>query len=125
MDIVWFKAKMGMLGTTSGTFYRRSENEPNATMVLVHSFQDIQDEIKRSWRGHRQYAWVRPRSNWLDATCPVYIDFGDEFLAKLEEYGESRLPCVRMVSKKKFVHDAMTEQHAAAIATRFYPINQE
>lgn len=121
-DVVWYKARRGQ-GTANGMFYRRSENEPGATMVLVHSIQDIQEEIERTWCGHRQYDWVRPRSTWLDATCPVYIDFGDEFLFKLEEYGNLRLHCVRVVSKKKFVHDAMVEQAATAIATRFYPVN--
>jgi len=122
-DVIWYKAKRGQ-ATTSGMFYRRSENEPDATMVLIHSIQDIQEEIERTWCGHRQYDWVRPRGTWLDATCPVYIDFGDDFLFKLEDYGERRLPCVRVVSKQKFVHDAMVEQVATAIATRFYPVNQ-
>lgn len=118
-DIVWSKAKRGLLGTTSGTFYRRSENEPGATMVLVHSIREIQDEITNNWRGHRQYDWVRPRNTWLDATCPVYIDFGNEYLVKLEEYGESQMPCVRMVSKLKFVHDVMVKQLATEVTVDF------
>ena len=66
---------------------------------------------------------MRPRRTWLDAACPVYIDFGDEALVKLEIYDdETRLPCIRYVSKRKFLHDAMVETDARAVATRFYPI---
>jgi competence protein CoiA len=120
-DLIWFKATKN---SCDGMFYRRSENKPGAGMVLVHSARDIRDDIRRNWHGHRQYNWVRPRSTWLDATCPVYIDLGDEFLVKLEDYGEQRLPCVRMISKRKFVHDAMVEEHANDIATRFYAVNK-
>jgi hypothetical protein len=64
----------------------------------------------------------RPRRTWLDATCPVYVDLGDDLLAKLEIYDESGLPCIRLVAKQKLIHDAMTEKAATAIATRFYPL---
>jgi hypothetical protein len=121
-DLIWYKAKRGMDGANAGLFYRRSENEADATMVLVHSLEDIRKEVKDTWRGHRQYDWVRPRRTWLSSACPVYIDFGDEFLIKLEIYNDTKLPCVRMISKKKFVHDVMVEQSATAIATRFYPV---
>jgi hypothetical protein len=58
----------------------------------------------------------------LDAECPVYIDFGDDYLVKLEVYDQSNLPCIRYVAKRKFLHDVMVETDARAIATRFYPI---
>jgi len=61
-------------------------------------------------------------ATWLDATCPVYIDFGEDLLAKLAIYDASGLPCIFWVAKEKFVHDVMTECEARAIATRFYPI---
>lgn len=78
--------------------------------------------MNAAYRGHHQYDWVRPHQTWLDATCPVYIDLGDEYLARLETYDESGLPCVRLVAKRKFVHDVMTETSARAIASRFYAI---
>jgi len=65
---------------------------------------------------------VRPRRTWLDAACPVYIDFGKEWLARLETYDETGLPIVRLVSKKKFVHDVMAETRAEDVATHFYPL---
>lgn len=78
-------------------------------------------EIEQAYRGHHQYDWVHPRRTWLDATCPVYIDFGDDYLVKLEVYDESTLPCIHYVAKQKFLHAVMVETDARAIATRFYP----
>jgi hypothetical protein len=52
-----------------------------------------------------------------------YIDFGGDRLLRLETYDNSGLPCIFIVSKRKFVHDAMTEESSDAIASRFYPIS--
>ncbi|MET3591826.1 hypothetical protein ABID26_001210 [Mesorhizobium shonense] len=81
---------------------------------------EIEDEVHRTYRGHHQSGWVRPTRTWLDAACPVYVDFGEDFLIKLETYDESGLPCVRRVAKRKFVHDVMVETRADAITMRFY-----
>jgi competence protein CoiA len=122
-DLVWFKVSRGQRGAASGMFWRLSENTESTKIerrgVWLHSFHEIEEEIKQTYRGHHQYDWVRPRRTWLDATSPVYIDFGDDLLAKLETYDESGLPCIRFVSKQKFVHDAMIEKSAQDIATRF------
>jgi hypothetical protein len=58
----------------------------------------------------------------MDARSPVYIDFGDDRLIKLETYDESGLKCIRFVAKRKFVHDATIEKFACDIGTRFYPL---
>ncbi|NTG29977.1 CoiA-like domain protein [Agrobacterium rhizogenes] len=128
-DIVWFKAKRGLDGANEGMFWRRSDNpnvEPGTgEMVLVRSAQSLRDIATcgaASFRGHQQYDWVRPRRVWLEARCPVYLDFGDEWLFRLETYGETALPCVFRVAKRKFVRDMMTEIRAQDIATRFYPL---
>jgi competence protein CoiA len=81
---------------------------------------EIKAAVDQAYNGYHQYDWVRPRLTWLDAKCPVYIDFGTELLVKLEVYDESGLNCVRYVAKRKFIHDAMTESHASDIATRNY-----
>ena len=91
---------------------------------FIYGIHEIEREIEQAYRGHHQYDWVRPRRTWLAARCPVYIDFGDDCLVKLETYDESGLPCIRRVAKRKFVHDAMTETLAPNIATRFYPIRK-
>jgi len=130
-DVVWSKAQRHMNGANAGMFFRWSEarqerpgiTKDQVTFGWIHGLRDIQTEVEQAYRGHHQYDWVRPRQTWLDASCPVYIDFGDDRLVKLEIYDESGLRCIRLVSRRKFVHDVMTETEATAIATRFYPIS--
>lgn len=131
-DLVWFPAKRGMDGANEGVFWRRSENpdvlQRTGSMVHINSsnsFRHIRDEVLANYIGHQQYDWVRPRKTWLSATCPVYIDFGDEWLFRLEQYGESDMRCVFRIAKRKFLHDVMVETHASDIATRFYPVETE
>ncbi|MGO7866166.1 CoiA-like domain protein (plasmid) [Rhizobium ruizarguesonis] len=129
-DLVWSKARRHMNGSNRGLFFRPSENQdhqPGATKATlkdgwVHGIHEIEDQVNTSYRGHHQYDWVRPRKTWLDATCPVYIDFGGDSLMRLEIYDETGLRCIRMIAKRKFVHDVMVETSARAIATRFYPL---
>jgi competence protein CoiA len=129
-DIVWSKAKRHMEESNMGLFFRVSEareEDPLATKVTVrggsiHSLRDIEEEVALSYRGHHQYGWVRPRKTWLEAKCPVYIDFGDEHLAKLCTYNESGLQRIQFVAKRKFLHDSMHETRAEDIATKFYPL---
>lgn len=129
-DLVWGKAKRGKLGTIGGMFFRVSHErkyDPSATKQTVRggrifTLDEIEQEVASAYSGHRQYDWVRPRKTWLDAKCPVYIDFGGERLVKLETYDETGLKCIRYVAKRKFIHDVMVEDKATDIATRFYPI---
>ncbi len=133
-DIVWAKASRAMKGAAAGMFFRLSEGRadfPDANITkatlrfgYVHGIQEIKTEVEQAYSGHHQYDWVRPRRTWLDAACPVYIDFGEDYLVKLEIYDESNLPCIRYVAKRKFLHDAMVETDAQAIASRFYPISE-
>lgn len=130
-DLVWSKAQRHMGGANKGLFFRVSEareDDPLATKATVrggwiHSLHDIEEQVALSYRGHHQYDWVRPRKTWLDAKCPVFIDFGDEHLVKLCTFDESELPCIQFVAKRKFLHDSMHETRAKNIATRFYPIS--
>ena len=132
-DLVWAKAVRHMAGANCGILFRVSANQehyPGVTKAtlrggLIESLEGIRPEVEASYRGHHQYDWVRPRQTWLDAKCPVYIDFGDEWLARLEVYDETGLRCIRLVAKKKFVHDVMTETRGVDIATRFYPISSD
>jgi hypothetical protein len=123
-DLVWSKATRSMQGTINGMFFRVSENLPyypgvtKATLLggLMGSLRDIKDEVAATYCGHRQYDWVRPRKARLDATCPVYIDFGGDHLVKLEVYDETGLQCIRRVTKRRFIQDLMTKDSAADIA---------
>lgn len=123
-DLVWYKASRGMAGVNDGIFWRRSENPDSGRggMVEIHGSNEVRHLIATSC-GHQQYIWIKPRKTWLDAGCPVYIDFGDEWLFQLQRYGLNKLECVYLVSKKKFLHDVMVETQAHNIATRFYPVN--
>ena len=131
-DLVWLKAGVGMHGANRGIFLRFSEclkDDPTVTKAAIYggcmrSLREIETEVTQSYRGHHQYVWVRPRRTWLDATCPVYIDFGEDWLGRLEIYDESGLPCLFRVAKRKFLHDVMVESCTRAIATRFYPIDR-
>lgn len=119
-DLVWEKATRSHQGAARGLFFRLSEGLAEDSSVTkatlqsgwIHGIHEIEEQVRHVYRGHHQYDWVHPRRTWLEATCPVYIDFGDTWLARLDIYDESGLPCVHLVSKVKFVHDAMTTYSA-------------
>ena len=116
-DLEWYAAGVGLHGCNHGLFTRRSN--PN---IGIRGIAEVRDEVEKLYRGHHQYVWKRPRNTWLDATCPVYIDFGGDEVLKLDKYQPCNIPCVYRVSKRKFLHDAIVETRADDIATRFYPI---
>jgi len=127
-DLVWAKAARHMHGANGGIFFRLSANQfhdPTLTKKtlrggLVEGIERIMDSVLLAYRGHHQYDWVRPRKTWLDAKCPVYVDFGDDWLWRLEIYDESELKCVFCVSKKLFLEDAMIKASASEIASTPY-----
>jgi hypothetical protein len=122
-DLVWAKAARGKVGASNGMYFCVSENLPHYPGITkatlrggwVHGMDEIEDEIRACYKGHHQYDWIRPRRTWLDAKCPVFIDFGTPGLLKLEVYDETRLPCVRYVLKERFVNDAMNLDSARQI----------
>lgn len=91
-------------------------------LVRLYEPDDVRDLVETNYRGHHQFDWVRPRRTWFDAKCPVYIDFGEDILYQLVDYGENIGSCVRRVAKMKLIHDVMVEARAEDIATRFYRI---
>lgn len=125
-DLVWSKAKRHMNGANSGMFFRVSANPGSTKATLrggwVEGFRKIKTEVEASYCDHHQYDWVRPRKTWLDATCPVYIDFRDDWLWRLEAYDETGLKCIRRISKQEFMLDVMAESSVADIASGFHPV---
>jgi len=129
-DLVWIKSRRGLDGANHGIFMSLSEmrkEDPALTKAslrggYIYGIHQIQNEVNAAYSGHHQFDWVRPRSAWLETKAPVFIDFGEDHLMQLMIYDESGLPCVRYVSKRKFLHDTMTETDVRAIATRFYPL---
>lgn len=119
-DLVWKKASRQAKGAANGIFWRLSENPDNNDFVQIHGFNKIKKEIEESYCGHHQYDWIRPHKTWQEATCPVYIDFGEESLVRLEEYDKSKLPCIRFISKKLFLDDICRESSALNVAASRY-----
>ena len=91
-------------------------------MMQIHSGNELKEEVIANYSGHHQYHWLRPRKAWLDAACPVYLDFGEDILYRLETYDQTGMNSVKLVAKRKLIHDVMVETRAVDIATRFYPI---
>ena len=130
-NLVWYKARRRMWGSTGGQFYRLSETQrshPDTvvtkstaasfdTLVEVHSFYEIQSEVYEAYRGHHQYDWIRPRGIWLESVRPVFIDFGEDLLVKLEIYDATGLPCIRYISKRRLVQDAMSKSDADSVGS--------
>lgn len=82
----------------------------------IHSIREIQDAIESSYVGHHQYDWIRPHQGWLVAGCPVYLDFGDAYLARLQVFDhETRLPCVRLVAKSDFIKSTLLANKAIEV----------
>lgn len=118
-DLIWSKASRRMQGAARGLFFRRSDGTGAGPMAgRIYGISDIEEAVTLAYRGHHQYDWVRPHQAWLEASCPVYIDFGDENLVRLEVYDESELRCIRYVSKRGFVNDVMTETEARGVGSR-------
>jgi competence protein CoiA len=82
---------------------------------FYHRLHEIADQVLEAYRVHHQYDWVRPRQTWIEATSPVFIDFGEDYLLKMETYDESGLPCVRVVMKRDFVQSALNERNARSV----------
>ncbi|WP_256252715.1 hypothetical protein [Burkholderia ubonensis] len=59
---------------------------------------------------------------WSSAINYNSLQLGGDRIFDAIRDDESGLRCMRYVAKRKFVHDAMVEMDARAIATRFYRI---
>ena len=101
---------------------RKTGKIPSGILVYSSEYWEVEREVEAHCIGHHQFYWTRPRRTWLDAVCPVYIDFGEEILWRIETYDETGMQCVRPIARRKLVHDALVELRAEDIATRFYPI---
>ncbi|KYG66818.1 CoiA-like domain protein [Bdellovibrio bacteriovorus] len=115
-DLVWYKAEWGLEGTISGLFYRKSQNPDASSWVYVEGTHHIERELKLAYRGQHQYVWKKPRTTWIEATVPVYLDFGEEWLCRLEQYGNTNLKILRLISKVQFLRDCMLEVDVKKIA---------
>ncbi|NEK38213.1 CoiA-like domain protein [Rhizobium leguminosarum] len=116
-NLVWAKAKYNQQGTAGGMYWlvsRHQEHQPGATRATLKPYifysedRYIEDLLPKFYIGHHQYDWVRPHRTWLDATCPVYLDFGGSWLWRFEIYDESGLRVVRRVNRAQLISNLMT-----------------
>lgn len=103
-DIAFLDSKKNHKGKL---FFRYSENSKDATMVLIHSVDDLKDEIESNYIGHHLYDWIRPRSVWLNSNCRVFIDFNEDELWELQTYDKRGLKCVKKYNKEYFINRAV------------------
>lgn len=108
-DIAFIDSRKGYLGAS---FFRYSENETYfekksyQQLVLVHSVDEICNEIETHFIGHYIYDWIKPRSVWFESKCRRFIDFGDEYLWELIVYDKRGLKCIRRYDKNHFLRRA-------------------
>jgi competence protein CoiA len=106
-DIVFLPQKHNHRGQL---FYRKSECPDAPRCIEIHNVQDIRMEIDKEYVGHHVFDWVRPRSVWHEARMPVYIDFGENLLWRIDNQYQKNLNCVQAVSKDKFIVDTRNER---------------
>jgi hypothetical protein len=85
-------------------FWLRSENVGHTGMVRIRGSHELKDAILSNYNGHHLFHWKRPRDVWLKAAAPVFFDFGDEALWRLQTYDEEYdVKTVRRVLKTAVV----------------------
>lgn len=120
-DLAWARPGKPPDCFFNGQFFRYSliaEDEkvfPGGGLHEVFSLDRIRAEVEEGYVGHHQYVWQRPPSTWLNATCPVYLDFGEEWLVRLEIYPVGNLPCAKLLGRDLFVEDLLTVTDAKHI----------
>lgn len=104
-------------------FTKSKLHSSSGIMARFHIGEEVADMVTKNYIGHHLFYWIRPRKIWMSATCPVYIDFGEQLLYRMEVYDETKLMCVRLVAKQKLIQDVMVVSNATQIATKFHPVN--
>ena len=84
-------------------YYRVSENEPGAGLVLLHSSDDIREFVDSTHVGHRLFTWKHPRNVWYRSIVPVYFDFGGAEIWQLIKFNSRSPFCLRSTNKVEFI----------------------
>lgn len=87
----------------ASAFWRRSEQIDGLTLVEMHRSAEIASDITADYRGHHFFRWKRPHQVWMEATAPVYVDFGGQDLLRLSRYNPATQWCVQRVSAQALV----------------------
>lgn len=92
-DIVFCPQRADWLGRAFGRWSENPGKAPgDGELVLMHSMEEIREEIEQHYIGHHLFDWIRPRSVWFEARAPVYFDFGSNALEPLTRGFEFRIP---------------------------------
>lgn len=70
---------------------------------MRRSRREIASSIDRHFAGHYEYYWWHKRAVWLEATKPVFLDFGDANLWWLKNYYDRDFPCVQRIKKETLI----------------------
>jgi hypothetical protein len=76
--------------------------ELDVELHLMHSAKTIEKEIMADYRDHHLFRWERPRQVWMEASAPVFFDFGTHELFRLMRYPPISW-CVQRISKQALV----------------------
>ncbi|MGF1879188.1 hypothetical protein L4D77_28445 [Photobacterium frigidiphilum] len=98
-------ADIGVQNTNHKThfiYYHISEYQPDE-LIEIHSSDKIEHLINDTHAGHFFYEWKRPKHVWLNATKPVYLDFGKDILWKLMRFNDYSSFCIQAHRKKEFL----------------------
>ncbi len=83
-------------------YFHISEYQPDE-LIEIHSSDKIESLIKGTHVGHFFYEWKRPKQVWLNATKPVYLDFGKGILWQLKRFNEFSSFCIQAHRKEEFL----------------------
>lgn len=92
-------------------FWLRSENADHTGMVRIRGSHEFNDAILSNYNGHHLFHWMRPRDVWLKASAPVFLDFGDENLWRLQTYDEE----YGVKTVQRVLKTALIAQHGGCI----------
>lgn len=101
-------------------YWRKSENR-NPTgdgfndMVHIRSSRELKIASGHHYVGHHPFYWQKPHIAWLEAKCPVYLDFGTNILLRFENYRD-QFKCVRAIAKEKVISDILCKDNVHDIA---------
>jgi hypothetical protein len=60
------------------------------------------EQIAHVYEGHHYLEWIKPRTVWLSATAPVFIDLGTGIIFHVQRFKDDHL-CTRAYSKRSFL----------------------
>lgn len=84
-------------------YYRRSENDPGSTLVLLHNSDDIREFVVNSYVGHHLFTWKHSRDVWYRSAVPVYLDFGGEVMWQFVKFNDRSPFCLKSTMKAEFI----------------------